>query len=57
MWAPQMVKRGSSKTADIAGDGTYYCQIALAITIINEGLKNVAAQIPWTLKRGALIKP
>ncbi len=48
----QMVKEVASKTADIAGDGTTTATV-LAQSIINEGLKNVAAGAnPMDLKRG-----
>jgi chaperonin GroEL len=48
----QMVKEVSSKTADIAGDGTTTATV-LAQSIISEGLKNVAAGAnPMDLKRG-----
>jgi chaperonin GroEL len=48
----QMVKEVASKTADIAGDGTTTATV-LAQSIINEGLKNLAAGAnPMDLKRG-----
>lgn len=48
----QMVKQVASKTADLAGDGTTTATV-LAQSIINEGLKNVAAGAnPMDLKRG-----
>ena len=48
----QMVKEVASKTNDIAGDGTTTA-IILAQSIINTGLKNVAAGAnPMDLKRG-----
>ncbi len=48
----QMMKEVASKTADIAGDGTTTATV-LAQSIINEGLKNVAAGAnPMDLKRG-----
>src|SRR5215217_2159695 len=48
----QMVKEVASKTADAAGDGTTTATV-LAQSIINEGLKNVAAGAnPMDLKRG-----
>ncbi|MGN6195141.1 MAG: chaperonin GroEL, partial [Ginsengibacter sp.] len=48
----QMVKEVASKTADIAGDGTTTATV-LAQSIINEGLRNVAAGAnPMDLKRG-----
>lgn len=48
----QMVKEVASKTGDIAGDGTTTATV-LAQSIINEGLKNVAAGAnPMDLKRG-----
>jgi chaperonin GroEL len=48
----QMVKEVASKTADQAGDGTTTATV-LAQSIINEGLKNVAAGAnPMDLKRG-----
>lgn len=48
----QMVKEVASKTADVAGDGTTTATV-LAQSIINEGLKNVAAGAnPMDLKRG-----
>lgn len=48
----QMAKEVASKTADVAGDGTTTATV-LAQSIINEGLKNVAAGAnPMDLKRG-----
>ena len=48
----QMVKEVSSKTSDVAGDGTTTATI-LAQSIYREGLKNVAAgHNPMALKRG-----
>ncbi|MBO9632218.1 MAG: chaperonin GroEL [Chitinophagaceae bacterium] len=48
----QMVKEVASKTADIAGDGTTTATV-LAQSIINEGLKNVAAGAnPMDIKKG-----
>ena len=48
----QMVKEVAYKTADIAGDGTTTAT-ALALAIINAGLKNVTAGAnPMDLKRG-----
>ncbi len=48
----QMVKEVASRTADIAGDGTTTATV-LAQSIINEGLRNVAAGAnPMDLKRG-----
>lgn len=48
----QMVKDVASKTADIAGDGTTTATV-LAQSIINEGLKNVAAGAnPMEIKKG-----
>jgi len=48
----QMVKEVASKTSDIAGDGTTTATV-LAQSIINEGLKNVAAGAnPMSIKRG-----
>ncbi len=48
----QMAKEVASKTADIAGDGTTTATV-LAQSIINEGIKNVAAGAnPMDLKRG-----
>ena len=48
----QMVKEVASKTADVAGDGTTTATV-LAQTIVNEGLKSVAAGMnPMDLKRG-----
>tara|TARA_Y100000588_G_scaffold200696_1_gene214389 strand:+ start:9583 stop:11208 length:1626 start_codon:yes stop_codon:yes gene_type:complete len=48
----QMVKEVSSKTSDVAGDGTTTATV-LAQAIFNEGLKNVTAGAsPMELKRG-----
>lgn len=48
----QMVKEVASKTNDLAGDGTTTATV-LAQSIVNEGLKNVAAGAnPLDLKRG-----
>lgn len=48
----QLVKEASSKTADIAGDGTTTA-IVLAEAILNLGVKNVmAGSNPMSLKRG-----
>ncbi|BAV94393.1 chaperonin GroEL [Ichthyobacterium seriolicida] len=48
----QMVKEVSSKTSDLAGDGTTTATV-LAQSIVNTGLKNVAAGAnPMDLKRG-----
>ncbi len=48
----QMVKEVSSKTADVAGDGTTTATV-LAQSILNEGMKSVAAGMnPMDLKRG-----
>ncbi len=48
----QLVKQAATKTNDVAGDGTTTATI-LAHTIVNEGLKNVAAGAnPMILKRG-----
>ena len=48
----QMVKEVASKTNDVAGDGTTTATV-LAQSIVNEGLKNVAAGAnPMDLKRG-----
>jgi chaperonin GroEL len=48
----QMVKEVASKTNDLAGDGTTTATV-LAQTIVQEGLKNVAAGAnPLDLKRG-----
>ena len=48
----QMVKEVSSKTSDVAGDGTTTATV-LAQAIVNEGLKAVAAGMnPMDLKRG-----
>src|SRR5690606_20992944 len=48
----QLLKEASTKTNDIAGDGTTTATV-LAQAIVNEGLKNVAAGAnPMLLKRG-----
>jgi chaperonin GroEL len=48
----QMVKEVASHTSDVAGDGTTTATV-LAQTIVNEGLKSVAAGMnPMDLKRG-----
>jgi chaperonin GroEL len=48
----QLLKEAATKTNDIAGDGTT-TSIVLAQTIVNEGLRNVAAGAnPMLLKRG-----
>ncbi|MGQ9553497.1 MAG: chaperonin GroEL [Anaerolineae bacterium] len=48
----QLLKEAATKTNDVAGDGTTTA-IVLAQTIVNEGLKNVAAGAnPMLLKRG-----
>ena len=48
----QMVKEVASQTSDVAGDGTTTATV-LAQTILNEGLKSVAAGMnPMDLKRG-----
>ena len=48
----QMAKEVSSKTADVAGDGTTTATV-LAQSILNEGMKAVAAGMnPMDLKRG-----
>jgi chaperonin GroEL len=48
----QLLKEAATKTDDIAGDGTT-TSIVLAQTMVNEGLKNVAAGAnPMLLKRG-----
>ena len=48
----QMLKEVASKTNDLAGDGTTTATI-LAQSIVNEGLRNVAAGAnPMDLKRG-----
>ncbi|PJF31793.1 MAG: chaperonin GroEL [Candidatus Thermofonsia Clade 1 bacterium] len=48
----QLLKEAATKTNDIAGDGTTTATV-LAQTIVNEGLKNVAAGAnPMLLKRG-----
>ena len=48
----QLIKEVSSKTCDIAGDGTTTATV-LAQAIVNEGIKSVAAGMnPMDLKRG-----
>ena len=48
----QLIKEVSTKTNDVAGDGTTSATV-LAQTMINEGLKNLAAGAnPMTMKRG-----
>ena len=48
----QLLKEAATKTNDIAGDGTTTATV-LALAIVNEGLKNVAAGAnPMLLKRG-----
>jgi chaperonin GroEL len=48
----QLVKEASSKTNDVAGDGTTTATV-LAQAMVNEGFKNVAAGFnPMELKRG-----
>jgi chaperonin GroEL len=48
----QLLKEAATKTNDIAGDGTTTATV-LAHTIVNEGLRNVAAGAnPMLLKRG-----
>ena len=48
----QLVKEASSKTSDVAGDGTTTATV-LAQEIVNQGLKNVTAGAnPMDLKRG-----
>ena len=48
----QLLKEAATKTNDIAGDGTTTATV-LAHTIVNEGLRNVAAgSNPMLLKRG-----
>ena len=48
----QLVKEAASKTNDVAGDGTTTATL-LAQSIVNEGLKNIAAGAnPMVLKRG-----
>jgi len=48
----QLVKEAATKTNDVAGDGTTTA-IVLAQSIVNEGLKNIAAGAnPMLLKRG-----
>jgi len=50
----QLLKEAATKTNDIAGDGTTTATV-LAQSIVNEGLKNVAAGAnPMLLKRGIL---
>jgi chaperonin GroEL len=50
----QLLKEAATKTNDIAGDGTT-TSVVLAHTMVNEGLKNVAAGAnPMLLKRGIL---
>jgi len=50
----QMVKEVSTKTNDVAGDGTTTATI-LAQSIINEGLKNVTAGAnPMELKHKSI---
>ena len=50
----QLLKEAATKTNDIAGDGTTTATV-LAHSIVNEGLKNVAAGAnPMLLKRGIL---
>ncbi|MDM8528470.1 chaperonin GroEL [Anaerolineales bacterium HSG24] len=51
----QLLKEAATKTNDIAGDGTTTATV-LAHTMVNEGLKNVAAGAnPMLLKRGMQI--
>src|SRR5262244_1386095 len=53
----QLLKEAATKTNDIAGDGTTTATV-LAQTIVNEGLKNVAAGAnPMLLKRGIEAAP
>ena len=59
----QLIKEVSTKTNDVAGDGTTSATV-LAQAMINEGLKNLAAGAhPMTMKRGikkatdAAVKP
>ncbi|MDQ4077746.1 MAG: chaperonin GroEL [Chloroflexota bacterium] len=48
----QLVKQAATKTDDVAGDGTT-TSIVLAQSIVNEGLRNVAAGAnPMLIKRG-----
>jgi chaperonin GroEL len=48
----QLVKEVSSKTNDVAGDGTTTATV-LAQAIVHEGIKNVAAGAnPMVMKRG-----
>ena len=48
----QLVKEAASKTNDVAGDGTTTATL-LAQSIVNEGLKNIAAGAnPMVVKRG-----
>ncbi len=48
----QLLREAATKTNDVAGDGTT-TSVTLAQTIVNEGLKNVAAGAnPMLLKRG-----
>ena len=48
----QLIKEVSSKTCDVAGDGTTTATV-LAQSIVNEGIKSVAAGMnPMDLKRG-----
>jgi len=48
----QLLKEAATKTNDVAGDGTTTATV-LAQTIVNEGLKNVAAGAnPMLLKHG-----
>ena len=48
----QLIKEVSTKTNDVAGDGTTSATV-LAQAMINEGLKNLAAGAnPMTMKRG-----
>jgi chaperonin GroEL len=48
----QMVREVASKTSEVAGDGTTTATL-LAASIVNEGMKNVAAGMnPMDLKRG-----
>jgi len=48
----QLLKEAATKTNDVAGDGTTTATV-LAQTIVNEGLKNVAAGAnPMLIKRG-----
>ncbi len=43
----QLVKEVSTKTNDVAGDGTTTATL-LAQAIIHEGLKNPPAPTPWS---------